>query len=85
MKKQGMPLTNILDNKKARIVDIDGGAGFLRKLQVMGIREGQEIKIVSKQPFRGPLTIEVCGSQMTLGRGMARRILVEVISLKKSS
>jgi len=74
-----MSLSNIPNNKKARIVNVQGGVGFVRKLQVMGIRKGQEIKIVSKQPFKGPLTIEVCGSQMTLGRGMARKILVEVI------
>lgn len=44
----------------------------------MGIRNGKEIKVVSKQPFRGPLTVEVCGCQMTLGRGMARKIMVDV-------
>jgi len=79
MDQQNMSLSNIPNNKKARIVNVQGGVGFVRKLQVMGIRKGQEIKIVSKQPFRGPLTIEVCGSQMTLGRGMTRKILVEVI------
>ncbi|MCK4332649.1 MAG: ferrous iron transport protein A, partial [Thermoplasmatales archaeon] len=30
-------------------------------------------------PFHGPLTIEVRGSQMTLGRGMAQKIMVEVV------
>ena len=79
MDQQGIFLSSVPNNKRARIVNIQGGAGLVRKLQVMGIRKGQEIKIVSKQPFRGPLTIEVCGSQMTLGRGMARKILVEVI------
>jgi ferrous iron transport protein A len=73
------PLSNLSTNKTARIVQILGGHGILRRLHVMGIREGQKIKIISKQPFRGPVTVEVCGSQMTLGRGMAHRILVEVI------
>ena len=45
----------------------------------MGIREGQTIKLVSKQPFKGPLTITVGGSQMTLGRGMAYKILVQAL------
>ncbi len=79
MGQQGILLSNVPNRKRARIVNIQGGAGLVRKLQVMGIRKGQEIKVVSKQPFRGPLTIEVCGSQMTLGRGMTRKILVEVI------
>ena len=79
MDQQGIFLSNVPNSKRARIISVHGGAGLLRKLQVMGIRKGQEIKIVSKQPFRGPVTIEVCGSQMTLGGGMARKILVEVI------
>jgi ferrous iron transport protein A len=73
-------LTELHENQCARISTIHGGHGFLRKLHIMGIKEGQTIKVVSKQPFRGPLTIQVCGSQMTIGRGMAQRILVEVVS-----
>ena len=77
MDQQNKSLLDLSTNKKAKITSISGGHGFQRKLQVLGIREGQEIKVVSKQPFRGPLTIKVCGSQMTLGQGMARKILVE--------
>ena len=73
-------LAELHDNQCARIRSIQGGRGFYGKLQTMGIKEGQTIKVISKQPFRGPLTIQVCGCQMTLGRGMAQRILVEVIS-----
>ena len=43
----------------------------------MGIREGQTIRIVSKQPLRGHVTISINSSQMTLGRGMANKIIVE--------
>ena len=77
--KQIISLSQLPKDKNARIVNVYGGHGFQRKLRVMGIREGQNIKIVSKQPFRGPLTIEVCGSQMTMGMGMAQKIFVEVI------
>ena len=77
MDKDIMPLTQLHRNKKAKIVRLDGGSGFQRKLRVMGIREGQAISIISKQPFRGPLTIDLNGNQITLGRGMANKILVE--------
>lgn len=79
MESSSISLLDLKDNKKAKIVGVQGGLGLQRKLRVMGIREGQEIKIVTKQPFRGPLTVNVCGSQMTLGRGMAQKILVEVV------
>jgi len=63
--------------KPATIVDLQGGHHFQRKLHVMGIRKGQTVTITSKQPFHGPLTIKVCGCQMTLGQRMAQKIIVE--------
>lgn len=70
-------LTNLPPERKARIIGLEGGHEFQRKLRVMGIREGQIIMIVSRQPFRGPLTVAIGGCQMTLGRGMAQKIIVE--------
>ncbi|MFW6120264.1 MAG: FeoA family protein [Petrotogales bacterium] len=77
MTKKPIPLTHLPHNMKAKIVGIEGGYGFQRKLRVMGIREGHKIRIVSRQPFRGPLTIAINSCQITLGRGMAQRIIVE--------
>jgi len=77
MIRQNISLIDLPANKMAKITSVGGGYGFQRKLQALGIREGQEVKISSRQPFRGPLTIKVCGSQITLGRGMAREIMVE--------
>lgn len=77
MDKKIMPLLQLPYNKKAKIISLEGGHGFQRKLRVMGIREGQTIQIVSRQPLRGPLTVAVNSCQMTLGRGMANKIIVE--------
>ena len=66
--------------KEAIVQQINGGRGLEQKLQVMGIRKGQHIFMASKQPFRGPITIKVNGREITLGRGMAKKILVEMIS-----
>ena len=77
MNHQNISLIDLPANKIAKITSVIGGYGLQRKLQSLGIREGQEVKISSKQPFRGPLTIKVCGSQITLGRGIAKKILVE--------
>ena len=79
MNKKTLLLIDLREKRKARIVELDGGQGFQRKLQVMGIRKGQIIHIATKQPFRGPLTISVCGGHLTIGRGMAKRIIVEEI------
>jgi ferrous iron transport protein A len=77
MHENTIPLTQLSENKKAQIITINGGHHFQQKLRVMGIREGQTITLISRQPFRGPLTITIGGSQMTLGRGMAHRIIVK--------
>jgi ferrous iron transport protein A len=77
MVKKIKTLANLDTNKSAKIVSIEGGRGFQRKLRVMGIREGQKIKILFRQPFSGPVTLEVNGNQMTIGRGMTNKILVE--------
>ena len=79
MNKYLKPLTQLSENESARIYDINGGQGFQRKLNTMGIRKDQGIKILSKQPFRGPITVKVCGCMMTIGQGMAQKIIVEVI------
>jgi len=44
----------------------------------MGIREGKTLKVVACYPFSGPLVVEVDGREITLGRGIAQRIMVSV-------
>jgi ferrous iron transport protein A len=73
-----VPLLNLQIGEEGRIVDIRGGFGFQRKLRTMGLREGKTVKMISIQPIRGPITISVGGCTITLGRGMAKRIFVEV-------
>jgi len=77
MERKRVLLTDLSYNKRARVVGIHGGQGFQRRLRTMGIREGQVVTIVSRQPFRGPVTVSIGGCQMTLGRGMAHKIIVE--------
>jgi ferrous iron transport protein A len=43
----------------------------------MSLIEGKIVEVVSKQPFRGPLTISIGNCKMTIGRGMAHKIFVE--------
>jgi ferrous iron transport protein A len=79
MDKEITPLTSLPYEREAKIVRFEGGYGLQHKLRVMGVREGHTIKIVSRQPLRGPLTVEVNGGQITLGRGLAQKIMVEMI------
>ena len=79
MLKKKIPLAHLPRNHRAAIVKIYGGHGLQRRLRVMGVREGQIVKVVSRQPLMGPLTINIGSCQMTMGRGMAHKIIVEVL------
>lgn len=60
------------------IVSIGGGKHMLRRLDSLGMRIGVEVRKVSAQLMRGPVTVQVGGTQLAIGFGMAQRILVEV-------
>jgi len=52
--------------------------GSLRgRLAGMGIRDGKVIRMITKQPIKGPVVVEVDGSSTSLGLGMAKEIIVE--------
>jgi len=59
-----------------RIVDISGGHGLVRRLAQLGIRTGALLRRVPQGPRRGPILVEVNGTRIALGRGVARRITV---------
>ena len=44
----------------------------------MGIREGKNIRMATKQPIKGPVVVEVDKSFTSLGLGIAEKIVVEV-------
>jgi len=48
------------------------------RLSVMGIRVGVTVTKITSQLMRGPVSVQVGGTQLAIGYGMARRIIVEV-------
>ena len=62
---------------KGTITFVTGGYGFIRKLDVMGVRIGMEITVVSRQWMKGPVTIRFGNTEVALGYGMAGKILVK--------
>lgn len=47
----------------------------------MGLHPGNRVKVIRSSPFRGPLLIENLdqGFCLALGRGMAAKIVVDVV------
>ncbi|HEC31418.1 MAG TPA: ferrous iron transport protein A [Deltaproteobacteria bacterium] len=53
--------------------------GNLRnKVAGMGIRVGKKLKMATKQPIKGPVVVTVDQSSISLGLGIADKIIVEV-------
>jgi ferrous iron transport protein A len=75
-------LAQMREGERGRVVDIQGGWGLLRKTDALGIRSGTEIVKVSSQLMRGPIIIRVGNTQVAIGFGMARKIIVEQKSTK---
>jgi len=48
------------------------------QLAGMGIREGKKIKMLTKQPIKGPVVVTVDRSNTSLGLGLADKIVVLV-------
>ena len=71
-----MSLAMVDEGKRVRLVAVHSGVGLKGRLAAMGLVPGVEIEVVRNR-FRGPFVLEVKGSRMMLGRGMAHKILVE--------
>jgi len=74
-----MNLIELKRGEQARVVSLAGGRGFVRNLENMGIRRGKIIEKLANQPAGGPLVIRIDNLTITMGRGMAMKVLVEKI------
>jgi ferrous iron transport protein A len=71
-------LTQLKEGQSGIVVEIEGGFGLTRRLESLGIRVGKRVTKVSSQLMRGPVTIRIGNSQIAVGFGMARKILLRV-------
>jgi len=70
-------LADLPPGRAARITHLRGGRGMALRLARLGLRPGSVVRLVNSGPFSGPLLVEVAGVRVALGRGVARRILVQ--------
>ncbi len=72
---EDMPLASAPSGKTVTVVGLRGGMHVRRRLADMGLTPGVAVKITSGDAC-GPVMIEVRGSKIALGRGMAHHVLV---------
>jgi ferrous iron transport protein A len=75
--KEHVSLAGMDSGLKGTIVQIEGGHGLISRLNALGIRPNKKITKISSMMMRGPVTIDIDGTQVALGFGMAKRIIVQ--------
>ena len=71
-------MTQLEEGETGVVVSLQGGYGLVRRLESLGIRMGKKVTKVSSQLMRGPITVRIDNSQVALGFGMAKKIIVEL-------
>jgi Fe2+ transport system protein FeoA len=76
---QEISLIKLKLEEKGIIQSVMGGWRAKKRLADLGLTPGTEIKALNKAPFWGPVEIEVKGSKLVLGRGIASKVLVKKV------
>jgi ferrous iron transport protein A len=79
-----MALDAVGVRKQVRVVAIEGGQNVRSHLSLLGIHIGDWLKVVERAPFRGPVLVEINGSRVAIGRGVAAKVIVDVDGTRQS-
>ncbi|MCK4338764.1 MAG: ferrous iron transport protein A [Candidatus Cloacimonetes bacterium] len=71
-------LAQMKSGEQGTVMAINGGFGLKRRVEALGVRVGVNVKKISSQLMRGPITVQVGNTQVALGFGMAQKIIVEI-------
>jgi len=72
-----LTLTEMKTGQTGIVIEVLGGYGLIRRLDALGIRPGRKVTKLSSTLFRGPVMLRVDNTQVAVGFGMARKIIVE--------
>jgi len=72
-----LTLAEMRTGQTGTVVGVLGGHGLIQRLDALGIRPGKKVTKLSSTLFRGPVTLRVNNTQVAVGFGMAKKIIVE--------
>ncbi len=75
-----MLLTDAESGAAIRIVGFKASPSLSAKLRQLGMVPGDNARVIRRAPFDGPFLLEICGREIALGRSIAAKVLIEVIS-----
>ncbi len=71
-------LSEMKYEEEGTVTDIEGT--LRKKVAGMGIRVGKKLKMITKQPIKGPVVVVVDEANTSLGLDVAEKIIVEMKS-----
>ena len=71
-----MPLAMVCPGEEVTVVGVKAGRGLSQRLADMGLNRGVTLRVVNSQ-MPGPVIINLRGSRLALGHGIAHKIMVE--------
>jgi len=73
-----MPLTCAGADQEVRIASLAAGSGARQRLADLGLLTGTRLRVI-RPSGGGPMLIELRGSRFALGRGLAAKIMIQMI------
>ncbi|MEE9401216.1 MAG: FeoA family protein [Dehalococcoidia bacterium] len=70
-----MPLSMVQSGESVQVAAIRVGWGLQRRLADMGLTPGVRVKVINSGG-RGPVVLDIRGSRLALGHGIAHKIMV---------
>jgi len=77
MRGKHLPLAMINPSEEVTVAEIRGGRGLVQRLSDMGLTPGTKLKVINSQ-MPGPVLIDLRGSRLVLGHGVALKVMVEI-------
>ncbi len=77
-KNKQITLNDMKVGQSGVVADIVGGHNVVKRLEAMGARKGKKISKVSGAFLWGPVTFKVGHTQISIGHGMANKLMVEI-------
>ena len=73
-----IPLTDMETRGTGTIAEIRGGREVNNRLGALGVRPGVKVTKISSVSARGPVVVQVGGTQVSFGFGISCKIIVQV-------
>jgi ferrous iron transport protein A len=77
MSSDSLTLDAVEEGKVARVLGFEGRGGWVYRMYQMGLVPGALVEVLVNNG-RGPVIVRVMGVEVAVGRGLARRVRVEL-------